>query len=67
MGTFTVIPQNTFSALQLDAGVLLKTFNPASPSAPNDADIICATTGGILRSCCAAGITEGMWRYGKSM
>lgn len=51
MGRFTVIPQDTFDALQLDAGVLLKTFNPASPSAPADADIICATTGGITVSC----------------
>jgi len=48
---FTVIPQNTFDALQLDAGVLLRQFNPANPVAPADADIICATTGGITISC----------------
>lgn len=47
MGRFTVIPQDTFEALQLDAGVLLKTFNPNNPVAPSDEDIICATTGGI--------------------
>ena len=47
MAKYTVIPQNTFSALQLDAGVLLKTFNPANPVAPSDSDIITATTGGI--------------------
>lgn len=47
MGTYTVIPQDTFEAMQMDAGVLLKTFNPASPGAPADADIITATTGGI--------------------
>ena len=51
MGMFTKIPQNAFSALQLDAGVLLKTFNPASPAAPADADIITATTGGITVAC----------------
>lgn len=51
MSRFTVIPQETFSALQMDAGVLLKTFNPDNPVAPNDADIICATTGGINASC----------------
>lgn len=51
MGKFTVIPENTFSGLQLDAGVLLKRFNPANPVAPLDADIICATTGGINASC----------------
>lgn len=47
MGRFTAIPQDTFDALQLDAGVLLKNFNPANPVAPADSDIICATTGGI--------------------
>ena len=51
MGRFAVVPQDTFDEMQLDAGVLLKTFNPASPSAPADADIICATTGGINPSC----------------
>ena len=51
MGRFTVIPQNTFEGLQLDAGVLLKTFDPATGAAPKDEDIICATTGGINVSC----------------
>ena len=51
MGKFTVIPQNAFDGLQLDAGVLLKRFNPANPVAPADADIICATTGGINPVC----------------
>lgn len=49
-GRFTKIPQNAFDALQLDAGMLLKRFNPASPNV-QDADIICATTGGINPSC----------------
>lgn len=51
MGKFTVIPQDTFTALQLDAGVLLNSFNPATAAAPSDEDIICATTGGIEVSC----------------
>ena len=50
MGRFTVIPENTFNALQLDAGVLLKRFNPENPTIA-DADIICATTGGINPVC----------------
>jgi hypothetical protein len=50
MGTFTKIPENTFNALQVEAGVLLKSFDPASPAA-TDANIICATTGGINVSC----------------
>lgn len=48
---FTVIPQNTFQELQLDAGVLLRRFDPSAVAAPADEDIICATTGGINASC----------------
>ena len=51
MGKFTVIPSNTFPGLQMDAGVLLKTFNPETGDAPKDEDIICATTGGINPTC----------------
>ena len=51
MGMFTKIPQSTFDDLQLDAGVLLKNFDPDNVSAPADSDIICATTGGINVSC----------------
>lgn len=51
MGKFTVIPQETFNGLQMDAGVLLKKFTPTSPAAPDDADIIFATTGGINATC----------------
>lgn len=50
-GTFTVIPQSTFEEMQLDAGVLLYKFNPSTPAAPKDEDIICATTGGITANC----------------
>ena len=52
MGKFTVIPQSTFEEMQLDAGVILKKFTPATPTAPADEDIICPTTGGINISCC---------------
>lgn len=51
MGKFTVIPKNTFDGLQMDAGVLLKNFDPATGAAPEDKDIICATTGGINTTC----------------
>lgn len=51
MSKFTVIPKDTFTEMQLNAGVLLKKFSPASAAAPEDADIICATTGGITVSC----------------
>ena len=50
MGRFTKIPESTFNELQVNAGVLLKTFNPASPALV-DENIICATTGGINPTC----------------
>lgn len=51
MGMFTVIPQNTFEELQLDAGVILNKFDPEAPAKPADEDIVCATTGGINITC----------------
>ncbi len=50
MGIATVIPQDTFSGLQLDAGVLVTTFTPTTPAIADSA-IICATTGGITINC----------------
>ena len=51
MAKFTVIPENTFNDLVMDAGVLLNSFDPSTAAAPDDEDIICATTGGINVSC----------------
>lgn len=48
---FKKVSADTFDELQLDAGVLLSTFDPASPAEPADADIICATTGGVTPTC----------------
>lgn len=50
MGKFTAIPQDTFESLQLDAGILLKTFDLENATFKNE-DIICATTGGINATC----------------
>lgn len=43
---FTKIPETTFQELQLNAGVLLKTFDPESATI-DEANIIGATTGGV--------------------
>jgi len=55
MGRYTKIPTNAFDNLQMDAGVLLKNFNiEAAISGEDgfsDADIICATTGGVNPTC----------------
>ena len=50
MGAFTRISQDVFEELQMDAGILLKTFNPETPNV-QDSDIITATTGGINPTC----------------
>lgn len=50
MGTYAVIPESTFQDMQLDAGVLLKQFDPANPVVANE-DIITATTGGVNATC----------------
>ena len=48
---FTVITEQTFRELQVDAGVLLNSFDPTNPVAPTSSTIITATTGGIEASC----------------
>ncbi len=51
MGRFTRIPADTFEQIQLDAGILLNHFDPATPDAVKEEDIICPTTGGITAAC----------------
>lgn len=46
---FTKIPQNTFKQIQLNAGVIVSAFNPASATI-NDADILGASSGGVTFS-----------------
>ena len=50
MGRFSVVSQDVFDEFQVDAGVLLKKFDPESHELV-DSDIICATTGGINPTC----------------
>lgn len=47
---FSQISLDTFKEFQLEAGMILKTFNPEDPDV-KDADIVCATTGGIKADC----------------
>ena len=52
MGMFTVVSTDAFDELQLDAGVLLSTFDIAHPyTEPSDSAIIATTTGGINPVC----------------
>lgn len=51
MGMFTKVSSDAMETLQLDAGVLLSTFDPASPTEPESANIIATTSGGIQVNC----------------
>lgn len=51
MGVFNTVSSDVFDNLQLEAGMLLNSFNPDSPVAPTDSTIICATTGGVNPTC----------------
>ena len=52
MGMFTRIASDAMDALQLDAGVLLTSFDPLNPYVtPTDAQILATTTGGINPTC----------------
>lgn len=48
MGRFTIIATDAFDALQVDAGVVLTSFDPANPyKTPESADILATTSGGV--------------------
>lgn len=51
MGKFTKVSENTFKEIQLEAGLILKTFDPTGATDVEDADIVCATSGGISITC----------------
>lgn len=52
MGMFTLVSEDAFEELQLDAGVLLSTFDISSPyTEPASGSIIATTTGGINPVC----------------
>lgn len=52
MGIFTRISADAMDSLQLDAGVLLTSFDPMNPYVePLDANILATTTGGINPTC----------------
>ena len=51
MGLFNVVTSDELNNIQVNAGMLLKSFDPTSPAAPTAANIISATTGGITASC----------------
>lgn len=59
---FNKISADAFKHIQHDAGMLLKDFDPSAPAEPEDADIICATTGGI-----SVTVTPSFKDYGEDV
>ena len=51
MSKFTKVSQNTFKEIQVEAGLILTTFDPTGTAEVKDEDIVCATTGGIEIAC----------------
>ena len=51
MGKFTKVSENTFKEIQLEAGLILNTFDPSGTAEVADEHIVCATTGGIEIAC----------------
>lgn len=52
MGRFTVIANDAFDALQVDAGVILTNFDINNPyQTPSSEDILATTTGGVKPTC----------------
>lgn len=48
---FTKISAEAFKSMQINAGVVLNKFDPSGTTEIEDADIICATSGGVTAEC----------------
>ena len=48
---FTKISKEAFKSMQINAGVVLNKFDPTGTTEIQDADIICATSGGVTAEC----------------
>lgn len=48
---FVKVSESAFKEIQLEAGLILNTFDPTGATDVDDADIVCATTGGINIVC----------------
>lgn len=48
---FTKISAKAFESMQINAGVVLNKFDPEGKTESEDADIICATSGGVTAEC----------------
>ena len=51
MLNFVKVSESAFKEMQLEAGLILNTFDPSGATDVEDSDIVCATTGGINIVC----------------
>lgn len=58
-GNFVQIPENTFSELVVESGLLLDKFDISGTTPIQNADILCATTGGVSATCVPSFIDNG--------
>ena len=51
MGVFSKVTSESLNLVQIQAGMILTSFDPTSPAEPTASNVLCATTGGIQASC----------------
>lgn len=51
---FNQVSADAIENIQVDAGLILNSFDPENPAAPLPSAIVCATTGGITATCVPA-------------
>jgi hypothetical protein len=51
MGSWSQVTQESLDLVQVQAGMILTSFNTTTPTAPTAENVLCATTGGIQADC----------------
>lgn len=51
MGAWSQVTQESLDLVQVQAGMILTSFNTTTPAAPTAESVLCATTGGIQADC----------------
>ena len=51
MGSWSQVTSDSLDLVQVQAGMILTSFNTTTPAAPTASSVLCATTGGIQADC----------------
>lgn len=51
MGSWSQVTEDSLDLVQVQAGMILTSFNTTTPAAPTASSVLCATTGGIQAAC----------------